>query len=203
VVLLVAGKLADFGVGAGCDGPFVKIARDLVVRRHGRPMLLLVDLKAGIEDTSRGVVTGMDQLIVICDPSTAGLGMAVAMRQIIDDLSQGAEPATVHIESKEMAELARRLFRESRLRDVHVVLNKVPNLETGNYMTQVLDSAGIKPLAILRHSQTLENAWLMGDVLPTTEQSDALNAAIDELEQETVIRRASGTARVEAGLADE
>ncbi|HKB55927.1 MAG TPA: hypothetical protein VKD22_18165, partial [Ramlibacter sp.] len=36
IYLLVAGKLGTLGPGAGCDGPIVKIARDLQVTGVGR-----------------------------------------------------------------------------------------------------------------------------------------------------------------------
>ena len=182
IVFLAAGKLADFGVGAGCDGPMVKIARDLVVRRNGRPMTMLVDLKAGIEDTSRGVIIGMDDVIVVCDPSTAGLGVARSMTRLVDDLNRGAAPATSHIESDELADLCRQLFRDARLRRVETVLNKVPDDETETYMRQVLADAGIDPLAALRETAGIRQAWLRGQPLPHDGLTPAVNEALDRLE---------------------
>jgi CO dehydrogenase maturation factor len=185
VILLVAGKLAELGVGAGCDGPRIKIARDLVVRRGGRLMTMLVDLKAGIEDASRGVIVGMDDVIVICDPSAAGLGVAGAVKRIADQLRSGEEPATAHLEPAGLAELARRLFRESRLRGVEVILNRVPDDRTAEYMSRVLGSSGIEPLLVLPESPEIHNAWLHGKPLPGDGLSHLMTQALEGLESRT------------------
>lgn len=67
------------------------------------------------------------QNVVVCDPTTAGLGVARCMRQLINDLKHGAEPATRHIESPALADLARELFKRSRLNRMAVILNRVPD----------------------------------------------------------------------------
>jgi len=56
ISLLTAGKIGGQGPGAGCDGPVSKIARDLRVRVNGRPLVTLIDFKAGLEDSARGVL---------------------------------------------------------------------------------------------------------------------------------------------------
>jgi CO dehydrogenase nickel-insertion accessory protein CooC1 len=191
VVLLTVGKLSDFGVGAGCDGPMVKIARDLVVRRGGEPMTMLVDLKAGIEDTSRGVITGMSDVIVVCDPSAAALGIAQAMKRVVEDLHRGAEPATAHIESAAMAELARQLFRQSRLKRVEVILNNVPDPQTATYMTRKLARLDMEPIAVLHESPALRQAWLRGEPLPCDGLSDALAGVVTRMEAGAAVTEAT------------
>lgn len=194
VVFMTAGKLIDFGVGAGCDGPLVKIARDLVVRRNGAPMTLLVDLKAGIEDTSRGVMVGMDEIVVVCDPTTAGLGVARCMRQLINDLEHGAEPATRHIESPELAALARELFKRSRLNRMAVILNRVPDSSTEQYMRGVLNNWGIEAIGCLPDVPALREAWLRGTPLPMDEAIDApVNQVIDACIGETTATGAAAS----------
>jgi CO dehydrogenase maturation factor len=174
IVLLGVGKLSEFGVGAGCDGPLIKIARDLVVTEQGRPMVMLVDLKAGIEDTSRGVLVGMDQIIVVTDPSTASVGMAVAVKQMVEELWKGAEPATEHLENAELADLARRLFRQGKLRRVHVVLNNVPDEESRRFVISKLEPHGLPPAAVIPQDTSLGAAWMRGDALPTGQFTDCL-----------------------------
>jgi len=176
LVFMTVGKLVDFGVGAGCDGPLVKIARDLVVRRNGTPMTMLVDLKAGIEDTSRGVIVGMDEVVVVCDPTATGLGVARSMRRLVDDLERGAEPATRHIESPQLAELARDLFRRSRLHQMTVILNRVPDLQTERYMRSVLQGWHIEPIGALPDVPEIRDAWLRGTALSV---SDRIEASVD------------------------
>ncbi len=185
VFLLLAGKLADFGVGAGCDGPLVKIARDLVVQRDGQPVVLLVDLKAGIEDTSRGVLVGMDQAIVVCDPSTAGLAVAGCMKRMLDDLHRGSEPATQHIDAPELADLARQLFRQSHLQQIHVILNRVPDKSSDVFMRRVLAEDGIEPIAVVPEVDDLRTAGLYGRPLPTDSLGAVLHTALERLESES------------------
>jgi len=182
IVLLGAGKLAEFGVGSGCDGPLVKIARDLTVRHRGRPMLTLVDLKAGIEDTARGVLVGMDRAIVVTDPSTAGLGIAVYMSELIDRLRGGAEPATRHLESAELAEVARGRYRESRLAAVHVILNRVADEEEEQDVRAMLAEHGIEPIAVIPDQAALRRAWLRSRPLPMADLAGELDRAVGQIE---------------------
>lgn len=182
IVLLGAGKLADFGVGSGCDGPLVKIARDLILMHHGRPMLTLVDLKAGIEDTARGVLVGMDQAIVVTDPSTAGIGIAVYMSQLIGRLQAGAEPATHHLESAELADVARKRFSESRLAAVHVILNRVIDEDEEQEVHRMLDEHGIEPIAVIPHQTALRRAWLRSQPLPTADLADEVDRAVGHID---------------------
>lgn len=178
VVFMTVGKLIDFGVGAGCDGPLVKIARDLVVRRNDTPMTMLVDLKAGIEDTSRGVIVGMDEIVVVCDPTTAGLGVARCMRQLMTDLEDGAAPATRHIESPELAALARELFKHSALNRMIVLLNRVPDRQTEQYMRSVLRNRGIEAIGCLPDVPAIREAWLRGTALT---MDDAIGASVNQV----------------------
>ena len=55
--LFQLGKIGDKGPGAGCDGPISKITRDLRVRGVGEQLVTLIDVKAGLEDFARGVIT--------------------------------------------------------------------------------------------------------------------------------------------------
>jgi len=181
IVLLGAGKLADFGVGSGCDGPLVKIARDLIVTHRGRRMLMLVDLKAGLEDTARGVLVGMDQAIVVTDPSIAGIGIATYMSELIAQLRTGAEPATHHLESEELADLARRLFRESRLAAVHVILNRVAGEDEERDMRSLLAERGVEPIAAIPDRAALRRAWLRSQPLAAPDLAGELDRALDRL----------------------
>jgi CO dehydrogenase nickel-insertion accessory protein CooC1 len=171
VVLLVAGKLAGYGVGAGCDGPLVKIARDLTVHRDHRPMTMLVDLKAGLEDASRGALVRMDATIIVCDPTRASLEIVATMTRLVDQLRRGAEPATFHLDSPRLVELARSLFRGSTLGSLSIVLNRVPDAETERLMLEALRSLGIEPIAILPERPEIRRAWLRGAPLPLDEET--------------------------------
>lgn len=183
LTLLQAGKLADFGIGAGCDGPMVKLARDLRVRDGGKPAVLLVDFKAGLEDSSRGALVGMDAVIVVSDPSMAGIHVAITFSGILAARDSGAEPATAHLEEPGLADLMRRLYRDWRSGIMEVVLNKVPDAETEACLRQILDAHGIEPAAVLHDSSELRKAWLYGTELDAPSTDGSLAILVRRLEE--------------------
>lgn len=54
---IIAGKIGDRGPGAGCDGPVAKIARDVKIKKGAEAIVTLIDFKAGLEDSARGVLS--------------------------------------------------------------------------------------------------------------------------------------------------
>lgn len=129
ILYLAAGKIGEEGPGAGCDGPVAKIARDMRLQAFGEHPITLVDFKAGFEDSARGAVTSLDWIVVIVDPTQAAIKMAVDMESMIREIKAGTPPATEHLELPELAELARRLFREARIKEVFFLLNNVEDEE--------------------------------------------------------------------------
>jgi len=164
IFLLSAGKLGSHGIGAGCDGPIGKIARDLRIRRRGEEGVTLVDFKAGFEDTARGVVVDLDWAVVVVDPSQPSLELAADMKAMAEKLRAGVDPATAHL-APELAALARERFRRATLRDVFVVLNRVPDAETEHYLRERLAAYGIEPIASLREDGAVREAWLRGTAI--------------------------------------
>ena len=124
---LIAGKIGDQGPGAGCDGPVAKIARDVTIEGTPNKAVTLVDFKAGFEDSARGAITGLDWAIVVVDPTNAAIQMAVDMRHMVEQIQAGGLPATEHLESPELVELANDMFRNSSIQGVLFVLNRVTN----------------------------------------------------------------------------
>ena len=49
----------------------------------GAEPVTLVDFKAGFEDSARGVLTGLDWAVVVVDPTTASLHMAVHLKRMV------------------------------------------------------------------------------------------------------------------------
>jgi len=99
ICLLTGGKLGGHGPGLGCDGPIAKIARDLRINNDRSPALTLVDLKAGIEDSARGVLPSLDWAVVVVDPTTAAVQMAATVSQMVQEIQKGTPPATSHLET--------------------------------------------------------------------------------------------------------
>jgi len=161
VVFLVAGKIGGLGPGAGCDGPITKIARDLRVRDDGGDLVTLVDFKAGFEDSARGVITGLDWAVVVVDPTRAAVEMAVHLRDMVREIRAGALPATHHLEG-DLVQIANRAYRESRIRDAVVVLNRVREEEIETYLLESLATRGIEPIGALHEDLAIPVASLKG-----------------------------------------
>lgn len=139
-----AGKIGPLGPGAGCDGPMTKIARDFAFEPEGQAAVTVLDFKAGIEDASRGVITSLDWVIVVMDPTYAAVRAAVTMKRLLEQMHGGFVPATRHLASPELVELTQRAYREARTRGALYVLNKVPDPDTEHFLWQRLLEAEIQ-----------------------------------------------------------
>jgi CO dehydrogenase nickel-insertion accessory protein CooC1 len=188
IILMTAGKIGGLGVGAGCDGPIAKIARDLKVHLlEDEEPVMLVDFKAGFEDTARGVITGLDWILAVVDPTTAGIEMVNHLRKTVLQVQTGASPATAHIEDPALAELAERLYRETRMRGMLAVLNRVTDEETEAYLRNKLLEEDISPVAVIPHHKEFSTAWLHGKRLPAhlvTEEAEAIARGLEVSERE-------------------
>lgn len=171
IILLTGGKIAALGAGAGCDGPISKIARDLEIKSGDGDPVTLVDFKAGFEDSARGVITGLDYGIVVIDPTTASIQLADHMQRMLGQVQNHVPPATDHLESPDLVAAAQKVYRESRIKELFFVLNKIPDQDTENYLTAKLESRGIQADAVLPADPDLTHAWLEANPLES-EQAD-------------------------------
>jgi CO dehydrogenase nickel-insertion accessory protein CooC1 len=160
--LLVAGKLGPLGPGAGCDGPIAKIARDLRVTGVGPDEVVLVDFKAGFEDSARGALTSLDWALVVVDPTVAALQMAIHLHRLVAQVRAGVPPATRHLDRQDLVELAIRQFRESPVRGVRAVLNRVKSGPTEAFLLRALKRDGPPVLAVLGEDPAIQDQWLRG-----------------------------------------
>jgi CO dehydrogenase nickel-insertion accessory protein CooC1 len=187
--LFVAGKMGDKGPGAGCDGPIAKIARDFRPRFTGETPVTLVDFKAGLEDSARGNIVSLDWIIVVVDPSSAALQMAVNMRDMVDQIKAGALPAVAHLESPALVELAYQLYREARVKGVQFILNRVRDEEQAQYLRNTLAAQEIAPIGVIGDDPSLSTAWLKGEGLPTAPtkaEMAKITAAIEKADEMVV-----------------
>jgi CO dehydrogenase maturation factor len=162
IALLVAGKIADQGPGAGCDGPVAKIARDLRIDTRGASPVTLVDFKAGFEDSARGVVTGLDWGIVVVDPTIASVEMALHMKRMVSLIKVGTLPATKHLDNPELVAWANKIFTSAAIQDVMFVLNRIRDEEMERYLRQKLSEKGIDPIGVIHEDASISAAWLTG-----------------------------------------
>jgi CO dehydrogenase maturation factor len=188
IMLLTAGKIGDLGPGAGCDGPINKIARDVKIFMEGSNPITLVDFKAGFEDSSRGAITSLDWVLVIVDPTHASIQMAIHMKEMVRLLKAGVPPATEHLESHELVEIARTLFRETRVREVLAILNRVRDVEMEDYMRDKLTQGGIEPIGVVRETPSITSAWLKGIPFNEPRLREEAEAIITALERAEVMR---------------
>jgi CO dehydrogenase nickel-insertion accessory protein CooC1 len=183
ILFLKAGKIGDRGPGAGCDGPISKIARDFKLSQNGDQPVTLIDFKAGFEDSARGAVTSLDWVMVIVDPTTAAMEMAVNMTDMVNRIKAGELPATRHLESPELVQIANLLFTQAKVKGVLVVLNKVKDDETESFMTARLAEQGIKPIGVIHEDPSIAMSWLKGTSLNGAKTEKDTEKIIEELEE--------------------
>jgi CO dehydrogenase maturation factor len=183
---LVAGKIGSQGLGAGCDGPVAKVARDLRITEAGEHLTTLVDFKAGFEDTARGSITSLDWVVVVIDPTQAALQMASDMKAMVRQLKAGGLPATRHLADPNLVDLANRLFRDAALKDALFVLNKVEDGDTEGYMRKELSGHEIEPVGVIHRYRSITGAWLKGTPIEGQEidrEADKIAGALEEAER--------------------
>lgn len=173
IVLLAAGKMGRHGPGEGCDGPLSKIARDIEIDDADEsPPVVLEDFKAGFEDSARGVITGLDWAVVVLDPTTASIQMAVNMKRVVRQIKAGELPATAHLDRPELVEAAHQRYTEARIKGVLFVLNKISDEASERYLREALAREGISPLGVIREDRSISAAWLRGEPLDMDSQNE-------------------------------
>lgn len=192
IELFVAGKMGDKGPGAGCDGPIAKIARDFKPGYPDSSPVFLVDFKAGFEDSARGNIISLDWIVVVIDPTSAAIQMAIHMQDMVDRLKAGGLPATAHLDHPDLVALVNRLYRDASVKGVLFVLNRVRDGETEQFMRRRLAQFGIEPIGTIHDYPSLSRAWLtrapVGEKAAMAE-IDCLVQALEEAEEGQAQRR--------------
>ncbi|MFO7769264.1 MAG: P-loop NTPase [bacterium] len=185
IAYLEGGKMGHLGAGAGCDGPIAKIARDLQVRTAEDPQpVMLIDFKAGMEDSIRGVLTGLDWGLLVVDPSITSVRLAAEMKQMAVDIQSGARPATAHLEDPNLVEMAESLFRGARIRGLSVVLNRVGDEQTDTFLREALEEDDIRPSGSIGDHPEIARSWLRGEELRSPEALEEASEVMDTVETE-------------------
>lgn len=183
IIILSAGKMGEQGPGAGCDGPVAKIARDLVVQIENEHLVTLLDFKAGIEDSARGVLTKLDYVVVVVDPTLASVEIASDMSLLVDKIKADELPATAHLENPKLVEIANNLFIESPIKDVFYVLNKVTDPETEKFLRGKLDEKGLQPIASIPENIAIQKAWMKGGPIKDQKAYEETLKIVEALEK--------------------
>ena len=181
--LFQMGKIGDKGPGAGCDGPISKITRDLRVKGLGEWPLTLIDVKAGLEDSARGVITSMDWIITVVDPTLISIQIADNIKNLISRIKAGEMPATEHLESSELVEKAKRRYKEAKIKGFFVLLNKIKDKDIENYVSEKLKEKGLVTTGIIYDDSSISLFWLKGRTLEGTRANKDMLDIIKRLEQ--------------------
>lgn len=183
LVFLTAGKLGRLGPGAGCDGPVAKIARDFILSNNDNAKFLtLIDFKAGFEDSARGGLTRLDYVLVVVDPTTASLEIAYDMLCMVQQIKKGALPATAHLENPDLVTIANTYYKNSAIKDVFFILNKIPDQETHSLLLDKLSHKGIQPIATIPVDSAIQAAWLNGSMIQVGQADQELMRIVLALE---------------------
>jgi CO dehydrogenase maturation factor len=161
----VLGKIGDKGPGAGCDGPISKITRDLKIKGLGEDVVTLVDLKAGLEDPARGVITTLDWIITVVDGTNSAVQIALDIKRTVEEIKQGKLPPTAHLDNPVLVKTAEDMFKNSNIENVFVVLNKIKDKETEDYLRDKLESQGLEIIASIKEDDSISSAWLKGETI--------------------------------------
>jgi CO dehydrogenase nickel-insertion accessory protein CooC1 len=183
ITLLTAGKIGSHGPGAGCDGPIAKIARDLKIEDSQNNLITLIDFKAGFEDSARGALTSLDWVIVVVDPTTAAVEMALDMRNMVEQIKADVLPATSHLESEEMVILANKIFTEASIKHVFFILNKVVDPIVEEYLREELEKANIEPIGVIYQEDDISTSWLRGLPFEAVHALEETKRIIEKLER--------------------
>jgi len=187
--LFQLGKIGDKGPGAGCDGPISKITRDLRVQGIGDQPVTLIDVKAGLEDSARGVITSMDWIITVVDPNTASIQIAADIKNLISQIKAGELPATHHLESSTLIEEAKRLYREARIKNSFVLLNKIKDEKIKDSLSKKLREKGLKAIGAIYDDAYISLSWLEGEPLEGMQANKDIMDAVERLEEEVKEQR--------------
>jgi len=182
LVLLTAGKMGGLGPGAGCDGPVAKIARDFNLLSGKEEYLTLIDFKAGFEDSARGVLTRLDNVLVVIDPTTASIEIAGDMLQMVRQIQAGVLPATAHLQNPALVDIANTYYQESTIQGVYFILTQVPDQETQNLLQDKLAAKGIQPIAAIPADPAVRAAWLSGERIEIGQAEEELLKIVRALE---------------------
>lgn len=174
------GKIGDKGPGAGCDGPISKITRDLRVCGTGDSPVTVIDVKAGMEDSARGVITSMDWIVTVVDPTSASIQIAEDIRNLVSRIQAGELPAIEHLQSPGLIEQAKRVYREARTKGTSVILNKIRDERTESYLSRRLEEKGLRIIGVLNDDSSISLSWLEGRPLEVNQE---LTSAVERLKR--------------------
>ena len=127
-------------------------------------------------------MTRLDYVVVVIDPTTASVEIAGDMLHMVKQIKAGAMPATAHLEDPELVDAANNYYRESAIREVLFVLNKIPDQASLKLLRARLSQKGIQPIAVIPDDSAIRSAWLQGGQIVIGKAEKELSKVIQALE---------------------
>ena len=181
-----SGGLTFFRVGKiesaleGCSGPESKVVRDFKIPGDH---VTLIDLVAGVEHFARGVEINVDGVIAIIDPTSTSLELAKRIKDMVENMKRGTEPATAHLEEAADIEMIKKLAKGARVKYLWVVLNKIRSSRIESLMTRKLKEYGIEPIGSVREDAEVLESSLEGVPLRGSGAKKDVGKIVDRLEE--------------------
>lgn len=177
--LLSAGKFKS--LGAACDGPISKIARDMELSGSGGPLVTLVDLNVGEDALISAVIANLDWAIVVVDPSPAGVQAVEDVRVMVQEARGETPPG--HPPFPEDLPTVTEAFRGARVKGILVILNRVPDIRMEIQLAALVPKKPpINLIGSLRNDLTVGQAWLEGLPLHSSENKARVRGIIHRIE---------------------
>ncbi|MFW6117376.1 MAG: hypothetical protein ACOC6G_02185, partial [Thermoproteota archaeon] len=122
-------------------------------------------------------------IITVVDPTTAAIQIAEDVKNLISRINAGESPATEHLESPELIEEAKRIYREARIKESFVVLNRVKNQKMEDYLTKKIEEKGLTVIGVVYDDSSIALAWLQGKPLKKIKANQEAKDILKRLEQ--------------------
>ena len=184
VYFIQLGKMVNKGPGVGCDGPTSKIARDLIIQKEDSQLVTLIDVKAGLEDSARGVLTKLDWIVTVVDPTIASFEIAKDLNSTILQIKAGDLPPMTHIKSAEHIEEIKRMYTKSKIKGSFVVLSKIKDRTTERFVINILREKEIKTIGTIYEDSSIALSWLKSTALKDIGMNEDMMIALENMERE-------------------
>ena len=136
-----------------------------------------------MEDFARGVITSMDWIITVVDPTIASIQIAENIKNFISRIKAGKLPATEHLEDRELIEEAKRMYKEARIKESFVLLNRIKDEKIEEYVSKKLKERGLRVIGVIYEDPSISLSWLEGRRLEGIKANKDIMRAIKRLEQ--------------------
>lgn len=151
--LLLIGKINRFSEGCACPMGF--LSREFLGKlRLKDDEVVLVDTEAGLEHFGRGVEANVDSMVIVTEPS---------------------------LESIRITEEMSRLAAEAGIKNIYVVLNKVPSENVALKLMEDLGNRGVNVAGFIRYDPEIFEACLEGKPIHGEKAEEDVEALVEKM----------------------